>query len=135
MQAKQKEESNTNKDPLVKAISENIDSIKNVNKKIVLLLKVANMTTANLTGTAPRTYNFILLNLSQKVNIEDFVGSVSAPNGIYTYTVEELVKDLLEHTHKGKTKTRETMTSLLDVLDLSLVLLVILRKCEITFRI
>ena len=47
------------------------------------------MTTANLTGTAPRTYNFDIVKFpAQKVNIEDFVGTVSAPNGIYTYTVE-----------------------------------------------
>ena len=90
LQAKQKEESNVNTDPLVKSISDNIDKIKEVRKGNPFETKaVANMTTANLTGTAPRTYNFDIVKFpSQKVNIEDFVGSVSAPNGIYTYTVE-----------------------------------------------
>lgn len=90
LQAKQKEESNDNTDPLVKSISDNIDQIKNVRTGKAFETKaVANMTTANLTGTAPRTYNFDIVKFpAQKVNIEDFVGTVSAPNGIYTYTVE-----------------------------------------------
>ena len=90
LQAKQKEESNVNTDPLVKSISDNIDQIKNVRTGKAFETKaVANMTTANLTGTAPRTYNFDIVKFpAQKVNIEDFVGTVSAPNGIYTYTVE-----------------------------------------------
>lgn len=77
-------------DNLKEAISDNIDQIKNVKKGNSFNTKaVANMTTANLTGTAPRTYNFDIVKFpSQKVNIEDFVSSVSAPNGIYTYTVE-----------------------------------------------
>ena len=85
LQAKQKEESNDNTDPLVKSISDNIDQIKNVRTGKAFETKaVANMTTANLTGTAPRTYNFDIVKFpSQKVNIEDFVGTVSAPNGIY----------------------------------------------------
>ena len=90
LQEKQKQESNANTDPLVKSISDNIDKIKEVRTGKAFEIKaVANMTTANLTGTAPRTYNFDIVKFpSQKVNIEDFVGSVSAPNGIYTYTVE-----------------------------------------------
>lgn len=90
LQEKKKQESNANTDPLVKSISDNIDKIKEVRTGKAFEIKaVANMTTANLTGTAPRTYNFDIVKFpSQKVNIEDFVGSVSAPNGIYTYTVE-----------------------------------------------
>jgi len=90
LQAKQKEESNSNTDSLVKSISDNIDKIKEVRTGKPFETKaVANMTTANLTGTAPRTYNFDIVKFpSQKVNIEDFVGTVSAPNGVYTYTVE-----------------------------------------------
>lgn len=90
LQEKKKQESNANTDPVVKTISDNIDKIKEVELGQGFKIKaVANMTTANLTGTAPRTYNFDIVKFpSQKVNIEDFVGSVSAPNGVYTYTVE-----------------------------------------------
>lgn len=79
-----------NMDIVTKTIKDNIDSIKEVRKGNAFETKaVANMTTANLTGTAPRTYNFDIVKFpSQRVNIEDFVGSVSAPNGIYTYTRE-----------------------------------------------
>lgn len=75
---------------LTKTIKENIEEIKTVSKgKSVQVKAVANMTTANLTGTAPRTFNFDIVTIpSQKVNVEDLVGVVSADNGIYTYTVE-----------------------------------------------
>jgi hypothetical protein len=84
---------NTNNEPvdvLAKTIADNIDSIKQVRAgKSFETKAVADMGVANLTGTAPRTYNFDIVKFpNQKVNIEDFVGSVSAPNGIYTYTVE-----------------------------------------------
>jgi len=59
LQEKKKQESNANTDPLVKSISDNIDKIKEVRTGKAFEIKaVANMTTANLTGTAPRTYNF-----------------------------------------------------------------------------
>ena len=75
---------------LTKTIKENIEEIKTVSKgKSVQVKAVANMTTANLTGTAPRTFNFDIVTIpSQKVNVEDLVGVVNADNGIYTYTVE-----------------------------------------------
>ena len=75
---------------LTKTIKENIEEIKTVSKgKSVQIKAVANMTTANLTGTAPRTFNFDIVTIpSQKVNVEDLVGVVNADNGIYTYTVE-----------------------------------------------
>lgn len=85
-----KQEENAPKDALVKAINDNVEAIKNVRKGAGLEVKaVANMTTANLTGTAPRTYNFDIVTLpAQMVNIEDLVGIVTAENGIYTFTRE-----------------------------------------------
>ena len=79
-----------NVDFLTKAIADNIDSIKTVSKDKGFQTKaVANMTTANLTGTAPKTYNFDIVTLpSQMVNIEDLARAVSAENGIYVYTRE-----------------------------------------------
>ncbi len=77
-------------DLLGKAISDNIDSIKAVQKGQGFKTKaVANMTTANLTGTKPRNYNFDIVTLpSQMVNIEDLAGLVNADTGNYTYTRE-----------------------------------------------
>lgn len=77
-------------DHLTKAIADNIDSIKTVSKDKGFQTKaVANMTTANLTGSAPKTYNFDIVTLpSQMVNIEDLARAVSAENGIYVYTRE-----------------------------------------------
>lgn len=91
LQAKAKKDAqNSNEDVVVKTIKDNIEAISEVRKGKAFETKaVANMTTSNLTGTAPRTYNFDIVKFpSQRVNIEDFVGSVSAPNGIYTYTRE-----------------------------------------------
>jgi len=77
-------------DHLSKAISDNIDAIKVVSKDKAFQTKaVANMTTANLTGTKPRNYNFDVVTLpSQMVNIEDLAGMVMADTGNYTYTRE-----------------------------------------------
>ena len=77
-------------DFLAKAISDNIDNIKTVQKGKAFQTKaVANMTTANLSGTKPRTYNYDVVVLpSQMVNIEDLAGTVVADNGNYTYTRE-----------------------------------------------
>ena len=77
-------------DHLTKAIADNIDSIKTVSKDKGIQTKVVgNMTTANLTGTAPKTYNFDIVTLpSQMVNIEDLARAVTAENGIYVYTRE-----------------------------------------------
>lgn len=81
---------NTEVDFLAKAISDNIDSIKVVSKDKAFSTKaVANMTTANLSGTKPRNYNFDVVVLpSQMVNIEDLAGTVVADTGNYTYTRE-----------------------------------------------
>ena len=79
-----------NVDMLTKAISDNIDSIKEVKAGRAFQTKaVANMTTANLSGTKPRNINFDVVVLpSQMVNIEDLAGTVVADTGNYTYTRE-----------------------------------------------
>lgn len=79
-----------NVDFLAKAISDNIDSIKVVSKDKAFQTKtVANMSTANLTGTKPRNISFDVVTLpSQMVNIEDLAGLVVADTGNYTYTRE-----------------------------------------------
>jgi len=51
-------------DVLAKAIKDNIEAIKNVKVGAGFQTKaVANMTTANLTGTKPRNYNFDIVTL------------------------------------------------------------------------
>lgn len=89
LQAKSKEVVE-GEDVIQKAIKDNIDGIKEVRVgKSFQTKAVANMVVANLTGTAPRTFNFDIVKLpSQTVNIEDLVGVVNADNGIYTYTRE-----------------------------------------------
>ncbi len=79
-----------NVDFLAKAISDNIDSIKEVQKGKAFQTKaVANMTTANLTGTKPRNISFDIVTLpAQMVNIEDLAGTVVADTGNYTFTRE-----------------------------------------------
>ena len=79
-----------NVDFLVKAINDNIDKIKEVQKGSAFKTKaVANMTTANLSGTKPRNISFDVVTLpSQMVNIEDLTGTVVADTGNYTYTRE-----------------------------------------------
>ena len=98
----------TEEDVLAKTIKDNIDGIKNVRKGQAFQTKaVANMTTANLTGTAPRTYNFDIVKFpSQRVNIEDIAGSVSAPNGIYTYTIENAGEGSIGSQIEGATKNQ-----------------------------
>lgn len=75
---------------LQKAVSDNIDSIKEVRVgKSFQTKAVGNMTIANVSGTKPRTFNFDIVTLpSQRVNVEDLTGMVMAENGIYSYTVE-----------------------------------------------
>jgi HK97 family phage major capsid protein len=80
----------TSTDQIKELIKENADSIKEVRKgKEVEIKAVANMTTANLTGDEPRSYNYDIVSFpSQKVNVADLVGSVNIDGGTYTYTVE-----------------------------------------------
>jgi hypothetical protein len=77
-------------DFLAKAINDNIDKIKEVQKGSAFKTKaVANMTTANLSGTKPRNISFDVVTLpSQMVNIEDLTGTVVADTGNYTFTRE-----------------------------------------------
>jgi hypothetical protein len=79
-----------NVDFLAKAINDNIDKIKEVQKGSAFKTKaVANMTTANLSGTKPRNISFDVVTLpSQMVNIEDLTGTVVADTGNYTFTRE-----------------------------------------------
>ena len=95
-------------DVLTKTIKENFDEIKKVSKgKSVEVKAVANMTTANLSGTAPRNFNFDIVTIpSQKVNVEDLVGVVTADNGIYTYTVEGAGEGSIGAQTEGATKNQ-----------------------------
>lgn len=90
MKLQEKGTTTENVDFLSKAISDNIDSIKEVQKGKAFQTKaVANMTTANLTGTKPRNISFDIVTLpAQMVNIEDLAGTVVADTGNYTFTRE-----------------------------------------------
>jgi len=91
-----------------KLIADNINEIKEVRVgKSFQTKAVGDMVTANLTGTAPRAYNFDIVKFpSQKVNIEDIAGSVSAPNGIYTYTVEGAGEGSISAQTEGSSKSQ-----------------------------
>lgn len=90
LKLQEKNATTENVDFLSKAISDNIDSIKEVQKGKAFQTKaVANMTTANLTGTKPRNISLDIVTLpSQMVNIEDLAGTVVADTGNYTFTRE-----------------------------------------------
>jgi len=89
---KLKEKSIETKDTdfLAKAISDNIEAIKTVQKGKALQTKVVgNMTIANVSGSTPKTFNLDIVTLpSQSVNIEDLARPVSADNGTYVFTRE-----------------------------------------------
>ena len=90
LKLQEKSAATENVDFLSKAISDNIDSIKEVQKGKAFQTKaVANMTTANLTGTKPINISLDIVTLpSQMVNIEDLAGTVVADTGNYTFTRE-----------------------------------------------
>ena len=96
-------------DPLVKAVKDNIDSIKAVKTGQAFQTKaVANMTTANLTGTVPRNINFdIVMFPSQMVNIEDLAGTVIADTGNYTYTRETGAEGSIAPASEGGAKSQK----------------------------
>lgn len=96
-------------DFLSKAISDNIDAIKVVGKDKGFQTKaVANMTTANLTGTKPRNYNFDIVTLpAQMVNIEDLAGLVNADTGNYTYTRETGAEGSIGAQTEGSAKNQK----------------------------
>ena len=76
-------------DNIKNAINKNGDSIKNINENKVQVKAVGDMTTANLTGDEPRSYNYDIVKFpSQKVNVSDLVGAVNIDGGTYTYTRE-----------------------------------------------
>jgi hypothetical protein len=96
-------------DFLAKAIEDNIDAIKEVRAGKAFQTKaVANMTTANLTGTKPRNYNFDVVVLpSQMVNIEDLAGTVVADTGNYTYTRETSAEGSIGAQTEGSAKNQK----------------------------
>ena len=77
-------------DVIAGSIKENKDAILNVKKGSDVQIKaVGDMSTSNLSGDEPRSYNFDIVKFpAQKVNVADLVGSVSIDGGTYTYTVE-----------------------------------------------
>lgn len=107
MQGQVKSE-NTNADNIKMAIKENGDAIQNVKKGNVVEVKaVGDMSTANLTGDEPRSYNFDIVTFpSQKVNVADVVGSVSIDGGTYTYTRETTKEGAIGAQTEGATKNQ-----------------------------
>ena len=92
LQEKAVENSNKGKDFLKVAIESKGKEISGMRKgqSVDIEVKaVGNMSTANLTGDEPRSYNYDIVTFpSQKVNVSDLVGSVNIDGGTYTYTRE-----------------------------------------------
>ena len=92
LQEKAIENSNKGKDFLKVAIESKGKEISGMRKgqSVDIEVKaVGNMSTANLTGDEPRSYNYDIVTFpSQKVNVSDLVGSVNIDGGTYTYTRE-----------------------------------------------
>jgi len=110
LQGKAKIESK-NQSPLAKIkslITENKDAITSVQKgKEVQIKAVGDMTTGNLTGDEPRSYNYDIVKFpSQKVNVADLVGSVNIDGGTYTYTVEGAGEGSIGAQTEGATKNQ-----------------------------
>lgn len=95
-------------DMLQKSISDNIEGIKAVKKGVSFQTKaVANMTTANVTGTTPQNFNLDIVKLpSQSVNIQEIVRTVSADTGTYTYTVEGAGEGAIAANTEGTAKSQ-----------------------------
>ena len=92
LQEKAVNDSNKGKDFLKVAIESKGKEISGMRKgqSVDIEVKaVGNMSTANLTGDEPRSYNYDIVAFpSQKVNVSDLVGSVNIDGGTYTYTRE-----------------------------------------------
>ena len=92
LQEKAVKDSNKGKDFLKVAIESKGKEISGMRKgqSVDIEVKaVGNMSTANLTGDEPRSYNYDIVTFpSQKVNVSDLVGSVNIDGGTYTYTRE-----------------------------------------------
>lgn len=97
------------KGDLVKAaITENIDRIKAVKKGVSVEVKVVgDMGTANLSGDAPRDYNFdVVMFPNQKANVSDLVGNVMISGGTYTFTREVVGEGSISTQTEGSSKTQ-----------------------------
>ena len=92
LQEKAVKDSNKGKDFLKVAIESKGKEISGMRKgqSVDIEVKaVGNMSTANLTGDEPRSYNYDIVTFpSQKVNVADLVGSVNIDGGTNTYTRE-----------------------------------------------
>jgi len=99
-----------NEDTLVKSIKDNFDGISNVRKGNAVQVKaVGNMTlSANLTGDAPRDYNFnVVMVPGQLLNVSDLVGSVNIEGGTYTYPRETGGEGSISTQTEGSSKSQK----------------------------
>ena len=90
-------------------ITDNKDAVLKVQKgKEVQIKAVGDMTTGNLTGDEPRSYNFDIVKFpAQKVNVADLVGSVNIDGGTYTYTRETGAEGSIGAQTEGNTKNQK----------------------------
>ncbi len=97
-----------NEDTLVKSIKDNFEGISNVRKGNALQVKaVGNMTLANVTGDAPRSYNNdVVMIPGQLVNVADLVGSVNIAGGTYTYPREGAGEGSITTQTEGSSKSQ-----------------------------
>lgn len=95
-------------DFLQKAINDNIESIKTVQKGSAFQTKaVGNMTISNVSGSTPKTYNLDIVNLpSQSVNVEDLARPVMADNGVYVFTRELAGEGSISAQTEGSSKSQ-----------------------------
>ena len=111
LQAKEVTNKNKGKDFLKVAIESKGKEITEMRKggSVDIEIKaVADMTTANLTGDEPRSYNYDIVKFpSQKVNVADLVGSVNIDGGTYTYTRETGAEGSIGAQTEGATKNQK----------------------------
>lgn len=96
-------------DFIVNAIKDNSEAILKVKKgQDVEVKAVGDMTTANLTGDEPRSYNYDIVKFpAQKVNVADLVGSVNIDGGTYTYTRETGAEGSIGSQTEGSSKSQK----------------------------
>ena len=111
LQAKEVTNKNKGKDFLKVAIESKGKEITEMRKggSVDIEIKaVADMTSANLTGDEPRSYNYDIVKFpSQKVNVADLVGSVNIDGGTYTYTRETGAEGSIGAQTEGATKNQK----------------------------